>query len=135
MMKNVTQWITILLLCIQTIGYAQTKQLETSSEKREVITVKQKVNANIDMETFKNFIGTYFLAEADFELEIVAEDNKMYIISPFSKDILIQKNESTLREPTRGVDLERIANNKNALKFTQNGYETVIERVAVQNEN
>ncbi len=134
-MKNVTQWITILLLCIQTIGYAQTKQLETSSEKREVITVKQKVNANIDMETFKNFIGTYFLAEADFELEIVAEDNKMYIISPFSKDILIQKNESTLREPTRGVDLERIANNKNALKFTQNGYETVIERVAVQNEN
>jgi len=67
--------------------------------------------------------------EADFELEIVQDGNKMYIISPFSKDPLIQKNETTLREPIRGVDLELIEGDTSALKYTQNGYETLIKRV------
>ena len=58
----------------------------------------------------------------------------MYIISPFSKDILIASNETTLHELTRGVDLELIAGNSNDLKFTQNGYETVIKRVKPRTE-
>ena len=74
------------------------------------------------------------LEEGDFELEIVQEDNKMYIISPFSKDILIPKNETTLTELTRGVDLELIKDNKDALKFTQNGYVTTIKRVKPKTE-
>jgi hypothetical protein len=67
--------------------------------------------------------------EADFVLEILAEDNQLYIKTDFSKDILISINKTTLRELTRGVDLELIEGDSNALKFTQNGYETTIKRV------
>ena len=121
-MKNLIQLTTAFFLLISTIGYSQT-------QKKETIAKKQKSEVKIDASKLKSFIGTYFLAEGDFNLEIVQEENKMYIISPFSKDILVQKNENTLQEPSRGVNLELIKDNKNALKFTQNGYETVIKRV------
>ncbi len=55
--------------------------------------------------------------------------------SPFSKVILIQKNVTTLHEPTRGVDLELIKASKDALKYTQNGYETTIKRVIPKTDN
>ena len=34
----------------------------------------------------------------------------------------------------RGVELERIEGDKNALKFTQNGYKTIIKRVEAKEE-
>ncbi len=128
-MKNLIQFTTVLFLLIQTIGYSQEQNTETMSKKLDTISKVQNIQTEIDTEKFKSFIGTYLLVEADFELEIVQENSKMYIVSPFSKDILVQKNETTLREPTRGVDLELIKDDENALKFTQNGYETTITRV------
>jgi len=127
-MKNLIQITTVLFLCIQTTGISQTKDLVPPSKKQEV-------TIQIDISNLKKFIGTYFLEEADFELEITMENNKMYIVSPFSKDILIAKNETVLREPTRGVDLELIKDDKNALKFSQNGYETIIKRVKSKTKN
>ena len=123
-MKNLIQFATVLFLLVQTIGYSQEKNTENIVKKQEVSsTIK------IDAKKLKKFVGKYYLSEGDFVLEIVMEKDQMYIISPFSKDLLTHKDGSTLREPTRGVDLQLIENNKDALKFTQNGYETTIERV------
>ncbi len=121
-MKNLIQITAVLFLLVQSIGFSQEKKTEITSEK-------EIAETQVDTNQLKNFVGKYLLVEADFELEIVQENDKMYIISPFSKDILIQKNETTLQEPIRGVDLELIKDNNDALKFTQNGYETIIERV------
>lgn len=123
-MKNVFQLVTVLLLFVQTIGLSQTEPTTTSI---------QETKTTIETEKFKDAIGSFLLEEGNFELEIVQEDDKMYIVTEFSRDILVQKNETTLREPTRGVDLELIADNKNALKFSQNGYETFIKRVSKKN--
>ena len=121
-MKNLIQLTTVLFLLVQTTGYSQTKSTETISKKQEVKTT-------ISTKNLKKFIGEYLLEEANFTLEIVQEKDKMYIVTEFSKDQLILKNETTLREYTRGVDLELIKNDKNSLKFTQNGFETIITRV------
>ena len=121
-MKNLIQLATVLLLLANTIGYGQAKSTNTDSKKQES-------EIKIDAKKLKKFVGTYFLAEGDFNLEIVMEKDKMYIVSPFSKDLLVHKDENTLRESTRGVDLALIKDDKDALKFTQNGYETVIKRV------
>ncbi len=134
-MKNLIQIATVLFLLVQTIGSSQTKNKETMSKKQDTILNKQITQTEINSETSKNFIGIFFLAEADFNLEIVMESGLMYIISPFSKDILIQKNVTTLHEPTRGVDLELIKASKDALKYTQNGYETTIKRVIPKTDN
>jgi hypothetical protein len=134
-MKNLIQIATVLFLLIQTIGFSQTKSTVTKAIEKETILKKDIKKNEIDTKNFEDFIGKYELVEADFELEIVEEGGEMYIISPFSKDILIQKNETTLTEPTRGVDLERILDNNNALKFAQNGYETTIKRVALATQN
>lgn len=122
-MKNLIQLATVFFLLVQITGFSQTKSTES-------ITKKQNAKAIISSKNLKKFVGEYLLEEASFTLEIVQEKGKMYIITEFSKDLLIQKNKTTLREPTRGVDLELIKDNKNALKFTQNGYETVITKVS-----
>ncbi|MCH9659892.1 MAG: hypothetical protein K0U54_03175, partial [Bacteroidetes bacterium] len=125
-MKNLIQFTTALALFVYSLGYGQT----TSTNNVEVSSSTEKPSKTIiETEKFKSFIGTFLLEEGNFELQIVQEDNQMFIISPYSKDILIQKNDSTLREPSRGVDLERIADDKNALIFMQNGYLTTIKRV------
>ena len=121
-MKNLIQLATVVLLLVHTIGYGQAKSTNTDSKKQES-------EIKIDAKKLKKFVGTYFLVEGDFNLEIVMEKDKMYIVSPFSKDLLVHKDENTLRESTRGVDLALIKDDKDALKFTQNGYETVIKRV------
>lgn len=120
-MKNLFKMTTVLFLFIQTMGWSQT-ETKTAAPVQET-------NTTVETEKFKDAIGSFLLEEAGFELEIVQEDDKMYIITEFSKDILVQKNDTTLREPTRGVDLELIADNTDALKFSQNGYETFIKRV------
>jgi len=122
-MKNVIQLATVLFLLIHTIGYSQITS----------VTDQQETKTSIETEKFKDAIGSFIMEEANFELQIVQEDNQMYVITEFSKDILTQKNDTTLREPTRGVDLELIADNKNALKFSQNGYETLIKRIEKKN--
>lgn len=133
-MKNLIQFTTALLLLVQTIGYSQTETTETITKKLDTIVNNQPTNSEKYIEEFKSFIGEYLLEEGNFTLEIMAEDGKMFIVTEFSKDILIPKNETTLHELTRGVDLELIPGNPNALKFTQNGYETTIKRVNAKTE-
>jgi exopolysaccharide biosynthesis protein len=120
-MKNLIQLSIVLFLLVQTVGYSQTKKPKTNSKQNSI--------TKIDTKNLKKFIGKYFLEEANFELEIVQKKGKMYIITEFSKDELILTNETTLHESTRGVDLELIKDDKDALKFSQNGYETTIKRV------
>jgi len=132
-MKNLIHLVTALILTVffQTTGYSQTNETSTTSEKQDAVV------DNTDVKTETNndpFIGKYFLAEADLQLEIVEEDNKLYLVSSFSKDILVPTNRTTLREFTRGVDLELIENDNTALKFTQNGYETTLKRVIATTE-
>lgn len=133
-MKNLIQITTVLLLLVQTIGYGQTGKTVTSSKKQDTSIKIQDTKAEIGMQGFENFLGEYLLEEANFILEIIQEDNKLYIVTEFSKDILIPKNDTTLHEITRGVDLELIKDTKNALKFSQNGYVTTIKRVAATTE-
>ncbi|GGI57480.1 hypothetical protein [Winogradskyella haliclonae] len=124
-MKNVFQLVMLVLVLAQSIGFSQ-----------EATTVKiplQDTKTIIDTEKFKDAVGSFLLEEANFELKIVQEGNKMFIVTEFSKDVLVQKNETTLREPTRGVDLELVDDNVNALKYSQNGYETLIKRVVIKN--
>jgi hypothetical protein len=128
-MKNLIQFTTALFLLVQTIGYSQTKNTKTISEKQDNTLKKQNKETKISNKNLKKFIGKYILEEANFTVEIVQEKDKMYIITEFSKDLLTLKNETTLQELTRGVDLELIKNNKDALKFGQNGYEAIIKRV------
>jgi len=128
-MKNVIQLTTVLFLFIHAIGYSQAKNTETVSKKQDSILINIEIGPDMDTEKFKDFIGKYLLVEANFELEIIAENGKMYIISPFSKDLLVQKNETILREPKRGVELELANENENGLKFSQNGFETILKRM------
>lgn len=128
-MKNLIQLSVVFFLLVQTIGYSQTKNTKTISKKQDTTLKKQNKKATISTKNLKKFIGKYLLEEANFTLEIVQEKGKMYIVTEFSKDQLILINETTLHEFTRGVDLALIKNNKNALKFSQNGYKTIIKRV------
>lgn len=128
-MKTLKQITLFALLLVQTIGFSQTNSTETDTKKVETVQKNEKETIKVDTKNLKKFIGTYNLVEANFTLDIVQEKGKMYIITEFSKDQLLLKDENTLTEFTRGVDLQLIEGNTEALKFTQNGYETTIERV------
>ena len=127
-MKNLIQITTVLFLLIQTIGYSQTKKTDTISNKQDT-NLKQE----IDTEKFKAFIGSYFLEEANETLSIIQEKGKLYLADTATKNLLTKKNDTTLYEEKYGVFLELIKSDKNGLKFTQNGYETTIKRVATNN--
>jgi hypothetical protein len=131
-MKNLFQITTVLFLLVQTIGFSQTKETDVSSNTQDASTENASTSTKFDA---KKFLGKFYLAEANFALEIIEEDNKMYIVTEFSKDILIPKNETTIHELTRGVDLELIKDDANALKFTQNGYVTTVKRVISETQN
>ncbi len=120
-MKTLQRLTILSLIFFQTIGYGQEKNTETIS--------KNKKETTINIDNYNSFIGKYIMEEANFELEIIRENDKMFIVTEFSKDLLLPINKNTLQEYKRGVDLELIKGNKNALKFSQNGYETIIERV------
>lgn len=133
-MKILQQLAFLVFVLIQTMGYSQEINTEVISKEQDTIAKKQQMNIEINNENFGDFIGTYWLEEGGFELKIIQENGSMYIVSPFSTDILTRLNETTLHEPTRGVDLALIENNADALKFTQNGYETTIKRVDIKVE-
>ena len=125
-MKTLKKITVLTLLLVHTIGFSQSKneQKEANSKKVEL-----KKEVKVDAKKLKKFIGKYDLSEGNITLEIVQEKDKMYIISPWSKDLLKVKDENTLIEPTRGVYLNIIKDNKNALKYFQNGYETTIKKI------
>jgi len=121
-MKHLIQLSTVLFLLVQTMGYSQSTNAETNAKKQEA-------TVQIDSEKFKPFIGKYELVEANITLEIIQENDKMFLLGPGSKDPLIKSKLLTLHEPIRGVDLALIKDDTTAIKFTQNGYETTMKRI------
>lgn len=87
--------------------------------------------ASINMDKYKNYIGKYLLKEANLTLEIVAENNKLFMVVEVQgvKSELVKKDEITLFDTTVGVTLQIIEDDKKVLKFNQNGFETMIKRI------
>lgn len=85
----------------------------------------------VDFKKFNAYTGTYLLKEANMTLNIVAENNEMFleVKAQGIKSKLTQKNETTLFDTVVGASLEIIANKTNALKFSQNGFTTTINKV------
>lgn len=126
-MKTLQKITLFTFLLVQTVVFSQTQKNETNNEKN-----KKELNekeTKIDASKLTKFVGKYDLSEGNITLEIVQEKDKMYIISPWSKDLLKVEDENTLLEPTRGVYLKSIKDNENALNYFQNGYETTIKRI------
>lgn len=86
---------------------------------------------SIDIENFKEYTGTYLLKEANLNLEIVLEENKMYLVVDAQgvKSELTQKSKISLYDTTVGVVLTKIEGNKESLSFNQNGFETIITKI------
>ena len=86
---------------------------------------------NVDIENFKKYTGTYLLKEANLELKIVAEGNKMFIVVDAQgiKSELAQKNKTSLSDKVVGVVLSKIDGNDDSLTFNQNGFVTTISKV------
>lgn len=87
------------------------------------------------IDDFKNYVGTYLLAEANLELEIVLEGDAMYLVVPSqdAKSELTQKNSTTLIDKTVGATLTIIEDTVDRLKFEQNGFSTEIAKVSSSN--
>jgi len=86
-------------------------------------------------EKFKNYAGKYLLKEANLVLEVVVENNKMFLVSEQqgSKSQLFQKDETTLFDTQVGASIAIIKDNNKALIFSQNGLETTIKRITKNN--
>ena len=134
-MKHLFQLTIALFLLVQTFGFSQTENTVAVTNKQETVLKTETTKVTINAKNLKRFIGKYVLAEANFELEIVQENGNMFIISPYSKDLLLQKDEITLSEMTRGVNLSLLKDDDSGLKFVQNGYETTIKRVENPSKN
>ncbi|MFK7813375.1 MAG: hypothetical protein AB8B59_12860 [Maribacter sp.] len=78
----------------------------------------------LDIDNFKDYTGTYLLAEANLELEIVLEGGTMYLVVPSqdAKSELTQKSETTLMDKTVGATFSII-------EGAQDGFSTEITRV------
>ena len=86
---------------------------------------------SIDIDNFRNCVGTYLLKEANLELEIVIEGEKMFLISEAqgSKSELIQKAANAMSDTEVGVTLTLIEGDNESLTFNQNGFETTMSRI------
>ncbi|MEP0213453.1 MAG: hypothetical protein ABJD66_09590, partial [Cellulophaga sp.] len=89
----------------------------------------------IDLKKFKKYTGTYLLKEANLTLNIIQENNKMYLVVDAQKvkSELIQKNDKALYDTTVGVILTQIEGDSNSLEFNQNGFKTVISKITSKN--
>lgn len=85
----------------------------------------------VDLKNFKKYTGTYLLKEANLELKIIAEGNKMFIVVAAQgiKSELTQKDENSLSDKIVGVVLSKIDGNSDDLAFNQNGFKTTINRI------
>ncbi len=88
---------------------------------------------SIDLKNFKKYTGTYLLKEANLTLEIVLENDKMYLVSEAQgvKSELTQKDDKSLYDTTVGVVLTQIEDDNNSLSFSQNGFVTTISKKAL----
>lgn len=85
----------------------------------------------VNLNEFKKYTGNYLLKEANLELEIITENNKMYIVVAAQgiKSELTQKSKNSLSDKVVGVVLSKIDGNNDSLTFNQNGFKTTINRV------
>ncbi|MDC1161979.1 serine hydrolase [Tenacibaculum sp.] len=93
---------------------------------------KKITNFNtLNISKFKSFTGSFLLKEANLTLDIITENNKMYLLSKAQgvKSQLVQKNETTLYDTTVGATLQKIEGDENSLQFSQNGFKTTIKRI------
>lgn len=125
-MKTLQQIILLAVFLISTVVFGQIKETTKKLSKEKV---EQQQKTKVDTKKLEKFVGKYNLSEANLELEIIQENDKMFIKSPWGKDPLKIQDENTLVEPTRGVYLTLIKDDANALKYFQNGYETKMKRV------
>ena len=86
---------------------------------------------DVDIDDFKEYVGSYLIKEAELILKIKVENNKIFLISEAqgSKSELNQKDENTLIEKTSGVNLTKIKDDPNSLTFSQNGFTTTINKM------
>jgi D-alanyl-D-alanine carboxypeptidase len=89
----------------------------------------------INIENFKDYTGTYLLAEADLEFVIQLDGETMYLVVPAqdAKSELTQKNETTLMDTSVGATFSIIEGATDRLKFEQNGFSTEIVKVISPN--
>lgn len=89
----------------------------------------------IDITKFKNYVGKYLLTEANLELEILLENDKMflYVAAQEVKSELTQTNDTTLLDTVVGASLGIIEGDKGSLTFEQNGFKTTIKKVTTVN--
>ncbi len=80
---------------------------------------------------FKKYAGKYLLKEANLTLEIIVENNNLFLASEAQglKSQLFQKNKTTLYDTSVGATLTLIPDNKAALTFSQNGFTTTINKI------
>jgi CubicO group peptidase (beta-lactamase class C family) len=85
----------------------------------------------VDIASFKKYIGTYLLKEANLVLKLVQEENKLYLVVDAQgiKSKIMQKDESTLYDTTVGATLSIIKGDDTHLRFNQNGFETTLARL------
>ncbi|MEM1002606.1 MAG: serine hydrolase domain-containing protein [Bacteroidota bacterium] len=85
----------------------------------------------INIDLFKSYAGTYLLKEANMEVKVVIDNDKMYLVSEAQglKSELSQKDENTLIDQETGVSLTKIENDPDNLTFSQQGFSTVLKRV------
>ena len=134
-MKHVVKISIAMILLIQSMAFSQTSEPVTASKANDAITNVESTEKEIVTNSYKAFLGSYYLSEASITLTIIEEKGNYYLTSPGSKDVLFPTNETTLTEIKRGVNLELIEGDSDGLKFTQNGYETVIKRVKPETQD
>ena len=85
----------------------------------------------LDIEVFKAYQGTYSLKEANMEVKIVIDGNKIFLVSESQglKSELNQKDKNTLIDRETGVSLTKMKDNSENLTFSQGGFTTVLKRV------
>jgi CubicO group peptidase (beta-lactamase class C family) len=88
-------------------------------------------NQAVNMKVFKKYVGTFLLKEANMKMNIVLEENKLFleVKAQGMKSELFQKDANTLIDASVGATLSIIDNNDDALTFSQNGFTTTLTRI------
>ncbi|MCH2230358.1 MAG: beta-lactamase family protein [Crocinitomicaceae bacterium] len=91
-----------------------------------------KLNNSFDLDKFKHLVGSYELKQNGMLFEFSIEDNRLYLTVPSQgiKCEMNQKNSTTIVDTQVGANFELIEGNNEAIKFSQNGFETQLNRVS-----
>lgn len=86
---------------------------------------------NNNLTVFTECVGKYLIEEENFTLEIELLEKKdgFYFVAQGVEVILISKEDGKLFAPTYGIELEKIADNSEAMIYRQNGFEITMNRI------